>query len=80
MLEVPVQRTTKMHDAPPIEMDLNGNRATGTISLPSRSESWQKRISSMGWLAQKGSSHRFITGHCRATAANLNLILDNIIQ
>ena len=50
MLEVPVQRTTKMLDAPPIEMDLNGNRATGTISLPSRSESWQERISSMGWL------------------------------
>jgi hypothetical protein len=39
MLEVPVQRTTKMLDAPPIEMDLNGNRATGTISLP------------MGWLS-----------------------------
>jgi len=51
MLEVPVQRTTKMLDAPPIEMDLNGNRATGTISLPSRSESWQERISSMGWLS-----------------------------
>src|ERR1700676_736775 len=29
---------------------------------------------------QEGSSHRFITGHCRATAASLNLILDNIIQ
>jgi len=29
MLEVPVQRTTKMLDAPPIEMDLNGNRVTG---------------------------------------------------
>src|SRR5258708_16544388 len=51
MLKVPVQRTTKMLDAPPIEMDLNGNRATGTISLPSRSESWQERISSMGWLS-----------------------------
>ncbi len=51
MLEVPVQRTTKMLDAPPIEMDLNGNRATGTISLPSRSESRQERISSMGWLS-----------------------------
>ena len=48
MLKVPVQRTTKMLDAPPIEMDLNGNRA---IFLPSRSESWQKRISSMGWLS-----------------------------
>ena len=34
MLKVPVQRTTKMLDAPPIEMDLNGNRA---IFLPSRS-------------------------------------------
>src|SRR5260370_15911014 len=51
MLEVPVQRTTKMLDAPPIEMDFNGNRATGPISLPSRSESWQERISSMGWLS-----------------------------
>jgi nitrogen-specific signal transduction histidine kinase len=48
MLEVPVQRTTKMLDAPPIEMDLNGNRA---IFLPSRSESWQKRFFSMGWLS-----------------------------
>jgi signal transduction histidine kinase len=27
------------------------NRATGTISLPLRSESWQQRISSMGWLS-----------------------------
>jgi signal transduction histidine kinase len=27
------------------------NRATGTLSLPLRSESWQKRISSMGWLS-----------------------------
>src|ERR1700731_2439789 len=51
MLEVPVQRTAKMLDAPPIEMDLNGNRATGTISLSSRSESWQKRLSSMGCLS-----------------------------
>src|SRR5258708_1053716 len=48
MLEVPVQRATKILDAPPIEMDLNGNRA---IFLPSRSESWRKRISSMGWLS-----------------------------
>ena len=32
----------------PIEMDLNGNRA---IFLPSRSESWQKRISSTDWLS-----------------------------
>jgi len=48
MLEVPVQRTTKMLDAPPIEMDLNGNRATGTISLPSRSESWQS--ASPAWV------------------------------
>ena len=51
MQEVPVQRTTKMLDASPIEMDLNGDRATGTISLRSRSESWPKRISSMGWLS-----------------------------
>ena len=48
MLEVPVQRTPKMLDAPQIDMDLDGNRA---IVLPSRSESWQKRISSMGWLS-----------------------------
>jgi signal transduction histidine kinase len=48
MLEVPVQRTPRMLDAPPIEMDVNGNQA---IFLPSRSESWQKRISSMGWLS-----------------------------
>jgi signal transduction histidine kinase len=45
------QRTTKMLDAPPIQMDFNENRATGTISLPLRSESWQQRISSMGWLS-----------------------------
>src|ERR1700674_4499655 len=51
MLEVPVQRTTKMLDAPPIEMDLNGNRANGAIFLPSRSENWQKCISSIGWLS-----------------------------
>jgi signal transduction histidine kinase len=27
------------------------NRATGTISLPLRSENWQQRISNMGWLS-----------------------------
>jgi signal transduction histidine kinase len=32
-------------------MDFNENRATGTISLPLRSESGQTRISSMGWLS-----------------------------
>jgi signal transduction histidine kinase len=50
MLEVLEQRTTKMLDASPVQMDFNENRATGTISLPLRFESWQKRISSMGSL------------------------------
>jgi signal transduction histidine kinase len=45
------QRTTKMLDAPPVRMDFNEYRATGTIPLPSRSESRQKRISSIGWLS-----------------------------
>jgi signal transduction histidine kinase len=35
----------------PVQMEFNENRATGTISLPLRSESWQKRISSMGRLS-----------------------------
>jgi signal transduction histidine kinase len=51
MLEVLEQRTTEMLDASPIQMDFNENRAPGTISLPLRSEGWQKRISSMGWLS-----------------------------
>ena len=51
MLEVLEQRTAKMLDASPIPIDFNENRATGTISLPLRSQSWQKRISSMGWLS-----------------------------
>src|SRR6202042_3226076 len=50
MLKGSEQRTTKMLDALPIQMDFNENRASGTISLPLRSESW-KRISSMGWLS-----------------------------
>jgi two-component system sensor histidine kinase HydH len=50
MLKSSEQRTTKVHDAPPLQMDFNENRATGTISLPLRSESW-KRVSSMGWLS-----------------------------
>jgi signal transduction histidine kinase len=32
-------------------MDFNGNRAPGTIPLSARSDSWQKRISSIGWLS-----------------------------
>ena len=48
MPKVPVQRTTKTLDAAPVEMDLKGNRGN---FLPSRSESWQKRISRMGWLS-----------------------------
>jgi signal transduction histidine kinase len=51
MLEGSEQRATKMLDAPPIQMDFNENRATGTFSLPLRSESWPKRISSIGWLS-----------------------------
>ena len=47
MPEAPVQRTTKVVEAAPVEMGLKGNRG---ILLPSRSESWQKRVSSMGWL------------------------------
>jgi signal transduction histidine kinase len=51
MLEGSEQRATKTLDAPPIQMDFNENRATGTFSLPLRSESRPKRISSMGWLS-----------------------------
>lgn len=51
MLEGLEQRTTKMLEAPPMEMDFNENRSTGAISLPLRSESWQTRILSMGWLS-----------------------------
>jgi signal transduction histidine kinase len=43
--------TTKMLDASPIQMDFNESRATGTIPLPSRLDSWQERISSTGWLS-----------------------------
>src|SRR5579863_10450789 len=45
------QRTTKMLDAPPVRIGFNENRATGTIPIPSRSESWQKGVSSIGWLS-----------------------------
>jgi signal transduction histidine kinase len=44
------KRTTTMLDAPPIQMGFDKNRATGTIPLPSRSETWQKRISTE-WLS-----------------------------
>jgi signal transduction histidine kinase len=44
-------RATTMLDASPIQIDLNENRSTGTIPLPSRPEIWQKRISSIGWLS-----------------------------
>jgi signal transduction histidine kinase len=44
------QRTTKMLDAP-IRVGFNENWATGAIPAPSRSESWQKGISSIGWLS-----------------------------
>ena len=52
MLESPEQqRTTGMLDVSRIQMDFNEDRATGTIPLPSRSENWRKRISSIGWLS-----------------------------
>jgi signal transduction histidine kinase len=51
MPEVLEQRTTKVLDASTIQTEFNENRATGTISLPLRSESWQQRISSMDWLS-----------------------------
>jgi signal transduction histidine kinase len=47
MPEVLEQRTTKMLDASTIQTEFNENRATGTTSLPLRSE----RISSMDWLS-----------------------------
>src|SRR5580658_3461531 len=43
--------TTTARDASPVQMVLNENRSTGTISLPSRPESLQKRDSSIGWLS-----------------------------
>jgi len=51
MLEGSEQRTTEMLDATPIRMDFNENQAAVTISRDLRSESWQKRISSMDWLS-----------------------------
>src|ERR1700683_4919058 len=44
------QRTTTMLDAPQIQMDFDKSRATGTIPLASRSESWQKR-NSTEWVS-----------------------------
>jgi len=38
-------------DASPLQMNLGEDRTTRTIPLASRSESWQKRISSVGWLS-----------------------------
>jgi signal transduction histidine kinase len=38
-------------DATPVQMNLSEDRATGTIPLASRSESWQKHISSIDWLS-----------------------------
>src|ERR1700752_4953357 len=38
-------------DTPPLQMDRSEDRAAGTIPLPSRSESWQKRIPSISWLS-----------------------------
>ena len=38
-------------DASLLQMNLSEDRAAGTIPLPSRSESWQKRIPSISWLS-----------------------------
>ena len=43
--------TTKIHDAQTIQSDFSENRATGTILLPSRPESLQKRVPAIGWLS-----------------------------
>ena len=45
------QRTTKVLDAPPVQIGFNESRVTGTIPIPSPSESWQKGISSIDWLS-----------------------------
>jgi nitrogen-specific signal transduction histidine kinase len=42
---------TQTPDRSPIQLDFNANRAAGTIPKPSGTESWQKRISSIGWLS-----------------------------
>jgi signal transduction histidine kinase len=44
------QRATTIFDAPLIQTGFDKNRATGTIPIPSRSESWQKHISTE-WLS-----------------------------
>jgi signal transduction histidine kinase len=44
------QRTTTMLDAPLIQIGFDKSRAAGTIPFASRSESWQKRISTE-WLS-----------------------------
>jgi len=52
MVEAPEQRRpTKMLDASPVQMEFGENRATRRIPVRSPSESWQKRISSTGWLS-----------------------------
>jgi signal transduction histidine kinase len=43
--------TTTARHASPVQMVLNANRPTGTIPLPSRPESWQKRVTSIGLLS-----------------------------
>jgi signal transduction histidine kinase len=45
------QGTVKVLVASPIQRDFSEKTATGTVQLPSRSESWQKRISGIGWLS-----------------------------
>jgi hypothetical protein len=51
MLETLEQRKPEMLDASPIQTDFNENQADVTISRLLRTESWQKRISNMGWLS-----------------------------
>jgi len=38
-------------DASPVQMNLSEDRTTGTNPLALRSESWQTRVSSIGWLS-----------------------------
>jgi signal transduction histidine kinase len=42
---------TKKLTAPPIPIDFNENRAAGMIPLPSPSDGWQRRISTINWLS-----------------------------
>ena len=43
--------TTQTPDRSPIQLNFNASQAAGTILRPSGTESWQKLISSIGWLS-----------------------------